>query len=138
MNIKLPLSIIAVIIVLTIIFSYIFSTPKSQRIYDDDILLTMYENYFEVEGCRVHEEDCRAAAGEHYIDKKKHPSKYHLSYKTGLAPEVKKLMENGKKIHLRIVDVSTGDHSAERIKEIKDLLKDEDTKIEIFSMNKHK
>ena len=137
MNIKLPLSILATILVLTLIFTYIYSKPKKEVIYDVDILLTMFDNYFEIEGCHVRETDCRVVEGQHYLDKHKNPNKYRIPYKKGLKQEVAKLIEKGKKIHLRAVDVSSGSQSQEHMQIIKDLLKGEDAKLEFISMAKH-
>ena len=131
---KVFASIFIIVVILTVFFMAIYSEPHKESIYDTDIHVTLYNDYFEIESCSIKKEDCRRKEGERYIDKAKNPKAYRIDYKVGLANELTKYIEKGKYIHVWFVDVSSNARSREEVTEIRELLKRKDARIAVSGM----
>ena len=125
-------------VVLTIFFSFIYSKPKEETIYDVDLNVTLYKDYFEIDSCKAKIEDCNRKVRDRYVEKAKKPNDFKIDYKVGLMEEIEKFIQVGKSTHVNFANVSaTSKKSNERIVEVSNQLKRRDDNMESSAFSLH-
>ena len=136
MSMKMMLGVLMIALTLTLVFGYIYSERQPHQIYDVDIHITLYKDYFEIDSCRVREEDCGRKVRLLYEAKAKNPDAFRHDYRHGMSAVLDRHIVKGKDIRIRFTDVAHDEASRLRMKELGKLANRTDARIYLPGMKR--